>query len=543
MTEGIKAASNVLVEFRKILEPCFGPSCKDVLMKSDTGVIYLSSSGTFILDHLVLKHPIAKLIKDTVSKLKASTGDFSKTFIIVLSHFTSQFIGKVIEQETCRTIDGVSSRLSDSALSLFRIRNLLVDEFKKCTTMKCIGYKEFLQQKHHINSLLKTSVSGKLDLVSSKKMMALVSDVVCHPKFKVEMLDYISSRFDEVVVPLVGMPFCESHIVDGCFVSRESKPTNFNLDNVRFVLLSSADDLHQPSQKHQLIMKNRMEFFGKSPELNSIQSQLIQLLREHKVGVIFTEDILPNQMSGILLQLGIVVVSFVSEDDIKKLSKLYNTPIFSGLHDLHDLTADRVGNALFIKSTVLGNSKGCIVGPCQASPNCITPDVLNIQILLCANSQGLQIQYQDILCNLFRVLSKTYDTSTEQFFVVHGGGTFESYLSGILRNHGKECINDTERLMCSMLTCSLEAVSHLLHRNEGCKHKQLSALIGENLASVGCSAIDQENCFESFHAKCSLYITLIESAIQLIKIQYIIPVSVVESAELQTRPESDDDEE
>ena len=539
MAEGIKAASNVLLEFRKILEPCFGPHCKDVLMKSDTGVIYLSSSGDFIMNHLILKHPIAKLIKDTVSTFKGSAGDFSKTFIIVLSHFSIQFIGKYINQKTCRTIEAVSSTLSDTALSLFHVRNHIVEKFTKCEIAKILCYEEFIKHKQHVHSLLTTSLTGKMDHASKMKMIEIVCDVFHQPQFGYHMFDFFVRHFDDVCISMVGIPFSKSHVINGCFVAREPQPPEFKLTNAIFVLMSSSDNSLQDPNHHTLLLRNdSSEVFEKSLQ-HKMYTLLTKLFVKHSVSVIFTEDALPNRFSSSLQQLGIVIVPFVLEEDIKRLSHLYNIPIFSGLFDLHNLTEHQLGAASFIESTVLGRTKGCIIGPVTMSqPSISSKDVLNIQILLCTPSQGLQMQYQHILHNLFKIVSKTFHEESKQFIVVPGGGSIERYLSGILREHEKhDHIDDTEKSICSMLANSLDAIRYLLHRNSGCKQKRCDNVVPiwstpdidqTSNALKKCQAFSwnsNEVCFEPFHVKCDLYVTLIEFAIQLVKIQYIIPVT------------------
>lgn len=539
MAEGIKAASNVLIEFRKILEQCFGPNCKDVLMKSDTGVIYLSSSGDFIMNHLVLKHPVAKLIKDTVSVFKETNGDFSKSFIIVLSHFSSQFVGKHIDLKTSRNIETVSSTLSNTALSLFCIRDYIKEQFTKYEISKTFSYEEFMQHQRYIHSLLATSLTGKLDDASTTKMIEIVLNIFHHPQFKYDMFEYFVHHFHDICISMVGLPFNKSHIINGCFIARESKPPEFKLDNARFVLISSIGDSIQDSKKATLLLKNDSPGVFQTSYEHKMYTLLVKVLKKHCVNVIFTEDPLPNRLSSSLQQLEIVIVPFVLEEDLQRLNKLYNIPLISGIYDLHNLTEKQIGAASMIESMVLGRTKGCLLGPSAISESLnMNKDILNTQILLCTPSQGLQMQYRHMLHNLFKIVSKSFCKKNKQFTVVTGGGHFEQYLSNILRKHEKhDCIDDIERSVCKILANSVEAIPHLLHRNSGFKPKLSDNVfprssicdIELDLSKTNCKTSSKWNsneiCFEPFHVKCELYTTLLEFIMQLVKIQYIIPVT------------------
>ena len=538
MAEGIKAASNVLAEFRKILEPCFGPNCKDVLMKSDTGTIYLSSCGDFIMDHLVLKHPVAKLIKDTVSVFKNSNGDYSKSFIIVVSHFSSQFVGKYIDHKTSRNIETVNSTLSNAALSLFHIRNCIKEKFSKCKISKDICSDEFIQSNGNIiHSLLLTSLTGKLDDTSKSKMMEIVCNIFRHPQFTYNMFEYLVRHFNDVCISMIGLPFNKSHVIDGCFIARESKPPEFKLANARLVLISSIDVSTQDSKKATLVL-DKYDFHGglQTSLEHTMYNLLIKVLSKHCVNVIFSENPLPNRFSSSLNQLGIVIVPFVLEEDLQRLSELYNIPFISGIYDLHNLTEKQIGATSMIESMVLGRTKGCLLGPSaiNETSNTNKGDVLNIQILLCTPSQGLQVQYRHMLHNLFKIVSKTFCKENKLFTVVPSGGSFERYLSDILREHEKRnCIDDIEKSLCKILASSVEAIPHLLNRNSGYKQRlpdvafaksSISTDINLDALTIDCKTFSKMY-FEPFHVKCELYVTLIEFVIQLVKIQYIIPVT------------------
>lgn len=143
-----------------------------------------------------------------------------------------------------------------------------------------------------------------------------------------------------------------------------------------------------------------------------------------------------------------------------------------------------------------------------------------------------------MLHNLFKTIAKTFCKENREFTVVPGGGCFEQYLSNILREREKNnCIDDIEKSVCKMLANSIEAIPHLLHRNSGCKQKKCDNVFLRSsitnfeldLLPTECKTFTKSNlnemCFEPFHVKCELYVTLIEFVIQLVKIQYIIPVT------------------
>ena len=118
--------------------------------------------------------------------------------------------------------------------------------------------------------------------------------------------------------------------------------------------------------------------------------------------------------------------------------------------------------------------------------------------------------------------------------MVPSGGSFERYLSDILREHEKcDCIDDIEKSLCKILASSVEAIPHLLNRNSGYKQRlpdvafaksSISTDINLDALTIDCKTFSKMY-FEPFHVKCELYVTLIEFVIQLVKIQYIIPVT------------------
>ena len=82
--EGLRSARLYLDEISVITKQSFGPNGKDVLLKSGTGVIYLTKNGSSIVQQLHVTHPIASLVKNSVQAYVRSTGDYSKTYLLVM---------------------------------------------------------------------------------------------------------------------------------------------------------------------------------------------------------------------------------------------------------------------------------------------------------------------------------------------------------------------------------------------------------------------------------------------------------------------------
>eukprot|EP00111_Clytia_hemisphaerica_P016119 TCONS_00047687-protein len=530
MAEGLKSASTVLREFRLILQPSFGPNGKDVLLKSDTGVVYLTKYCGTILKHLEVKHPIGKIIKDTIQTVLNRGGCGGKTFIIVLSNLTALLMRRIVDQRS-RSIEKVSFELSCTAISLLKIKNYLYEYFKNGNIgniVKSIDEKEFMG--HYLEKLLMTTYEGKLQTSSAFVFVRLLKSLLDGVKFdENDVIEDVVDHFDDIYCPLIGVSLSESCLIDGYLIQRESNLNNFHIQSKpNFILLGCESADHMAKITMSLNSANINTLIHKSHNYTKI----IDFLKEKNVRVIFSEFQLPNKLQSFISKLDIVVVPYVLSTDLERMSLLYDAPIFFGLYDLYnaDLMSFCIGKCDSIRSFNVGKINGCLVGPALSGK---MTHYVNKQILLGCPSSGLEIQYRKILHDSFKIVLQAYNKKNRCFDLVPAGGAFECYIAKILNDYMLKSIDESERYLCQFLVKSLLSIPKLLHENSHQKGSADRFILNDVLLEGNC--VDVQNgrvmdvaemdCYEAYQSKIDSMMTMLSLAIQLVKIQHIIPVS------------------
>ena len=552
MAEGLISASSILQEFQKILTASFGPNGKDVLLKSETGTYYLSKNGDFILRHLELKHPIARLIKETINNFVTYTGDFSKTFIVILSVLCRLLVQRCINEEPNCTDDKICHKLSNISLFLIKIKTYLEESLEKRNVFKTVTSEEFISQ-CYLEKLLATVFFGSVNDQTKENFIRIITCVI-NKDFDSHLFGYIDTHFDELCIPVYGMPLVCSEVIDGCIVQRESKPSEFCIEeSARFLLFSSDIGRNNQNYVHQFsldsLTQNKINF-----DERKIWSKILNILQNKQIRVLFVEQTLPNKLESFLMQFNIVVVTHLPEEDIERLNRLYGVSVLSGVFDILNIddSSSTVGQSLFIKSKLVGKSRACHIGPSvkttrHSSATC------NIQILLCSQSQGLQVQYQRLLHNSFKALNRAYDQACNQYVLVAAGGAFECCIANIIKTYEQNSVDEFEKKICQILVqCFLEVINSLrMNSSKRMPQKHLIELYSSDAPKVD-KCIDvtsghllrtsEMDFYEPTKSKLRLMSTLLEFAAQLAKIQYVIPSVKSVVNKLVDEDEDDDDD-
>jgi len=528
MAEGLKSASSVLQEFKRILTSSFGPNGKDVLLKSETGTYYLSKDGDFILRHFELKHPIARLVKETINYFVICTGDFSKTFIIVLSVLCRLLVQRCFDTESNCTGDKTCHKLSNISLFLLKMKTHLEENLSKHNVFKVVSLKEFSNE-NYLEKLLDTLYVGALNTPAKQTFIRLITCVI-NQDFDYSLLSYLDTHFDKLCIPVHGLPLNCSEIINGCIVQRESKPSEFCIEECANFLIISCDAGQTKQNMYQFTLssltQNKINF-----DERKIWTKIVHILQKKRIRVLFVEQTLPNKLESILVHSNIIIVSHVLEEDINWLNFLYGVSVLSGVFDILNLDEgpNTIGQPLFIKSKIVGRSQVCHIGPTK-QPKSTTR---NIQILLCSKTQGLQMQYQRILHNSFKALNCAFEQKPKEFNLVAAGGAFECCVVKIVKTYQRNSIDKFEKEICQILVNSFLEVINTLHINSSKKtpRKHLIELYNDDTLVDKCIDVttgrlmvtSEMDFYEPTKSKMRLLSTLLEFAAQLVKIQYVIP--------------------
>ena len=524
MDTGIFSANDILQEFRYLLELSVGPCGKEVLLKSNTGTLLLTSNGCSILQHLSMSHPIGTIIKNSAEKFVLNYGDSAKSFIILLAHLIKSFCG-LLNQNFFKKRE-VLSEISQCLLQMrnrFSFEMMCNFSFHGGLLMVTAGDDVLL---NFLSGIFESFIAGKFNRETRECLFKICQNIFKVFEFTRTGLTFLLDNFDSICIPVCGISFIQSQCVEGMVVQRESVPKQVNLNKCLFILISGEleraklDNLETHlSEKYTVEMREI--------EKNSFFENVIFILKHFNIQVVFFEDGLPKSLQMLIELSGIVYVSHTQPCDLKRLSKMYKISVLSGLYDVFNIdnATSIIGKADFFRSCVLGRYCCSHLGPSADGDK-------YVQVLLCSLSEGVCYEYAYVLKNFIRSLISMFH-SDEKCYLVPACGSFELKLAKhLLKLHNEfnvEYIKIVAESLIEIPNILISNSGHLVSKsfflnsetipNLDEKHSAVDGLTGKLVAS------NSIHLYESFRSKCSLFSSILELCAQIVRIEKVVSIN------------------
>ncbi|KAM9375800.1 BBSome complex assembly protein BBS10 [Pholidichthys leucotaenia] len=218
----------------------FGPEGGQVLFTRDTGQAMLSRSGTRILRALQLEHPLARMVVEYVWKHSSSTGDGSKTFILLLSSLL-QMIDATASREPNVSRAYNSTEAAKTATARHLADKLLEFAFKELHVLIsrkvvphgcCVSFEDFPEKTQSsslahslLQKLLATFFHTRLGYTHHDFLSHLTCELISNWKLIKQplpfSLQFVNDNFSALHTPVSGFPASSSRIIEGQVIHRD----------------------------------------------------------------------------------------------------------------------------------------------------------------------------------------------------------------------------------------------------------------------------------------------------------------------------------
>ncbi|CAB1425021.1 unnamed protein product [Pleuronectes platessa] len=335
----------------------FGPEGGQVLFTRDTGQAMLTRSGTRILKALRLESPLARMVVECVWKHSSSTGDGSKTFILLLASLLRMIHTKACkEPNVSHTYNSreaaeaaTARRFADEllAFALEELEDLIavgVAPYGFCVSWEDLSAKSHPpaahSEPHCVQKLLASFFHTRLGHTHCDFISNLTCEVLRHWMFVNDLpssaLHFVNDNFPALHTAVSGFPMSCSRLIEGQVIHRDfSVPCPRTEDQpVRAVVFSgylqpkilSAGDVLKVGCGGQVTdEKSFVEFSAWSER--SLQCVIANLQRLG-VSVLLSAVKQSAAVLALAAQAQMCVVECISKDELALFAKLSGaTPV------------------------------------------------------------------------------------------------------------------------------------------------------------------------------------------------------------------------
>lgn len=443
--EGITTAKTYLNEISTIFRSTIGPNGKDILLKSDTGVTYVTRTGSMILQQLGVKHPVAKLIKNAVQTFSSTVGDFTKVYLILLDNLVDVLVRNFCSDVGTRRIESMHSKLSSISISLLTLRSKLhsdvvKDYIESHRFLTRVSSNEFLDK--YFDGLFYAVLCEKFNAENTSIIKNILIDTFRHFKLSRNVLLKIINNFSNICIDVNGIPFTQSKFVEGVIIQREPKPDGVIHDSLcRFIVMTG--NMINSSTNVELSLNGETDLARQHNLSVKFFERLVKILKDNNISLLFCEGEVPNVLSSLLESAKMTFVPFVLEEDLNYVCTIYNITPVSGLHDLLFIENFEMitGTSSYFKSCILGVHISSHLGPPPSTvPSTYTP----FQIILCSLYEGMKSQYLNALLNVTKAIYNCYGPTNDYMYLIPSCGFFEMVITEMIKKMitNEKCIFD-----------------------------------------------------------------------------------------------------
>lgn len=487
--------------FEEVIAPSFGPCGSQVLINNSSGHCLVSKDGKTIMEACIAQTPLNHWVKDRIKSHFKSSGDGSKSFILLLSellrrveaYYThigaayenqfgndslKRFCQALMEHFTLLGREVIPSLLAPSIIS-----NRVCLKMSPCDTDE---FCEFLKQ------LTFTVLQDKF----AKENARLLSDLTIqfaklpHPELHIEghISDIIKS-FRHVCQEVSGYSVKDSMIMEGILIQRDfayQDPTLSKSDKDVKLLLTAYDFEIDQQADSLCVTISSVEGISRAASWNETKwKKFVYNLQSLNVAAIISVNIFPEPLMAFCRLSGISVIHSVFLEDLCYISDETGVPLN---YDFPDTSAWFIHTVPFLKRVVLGKSVFCSVGfqnkrgqrmkhlvvcgptsaVCRSYSSAIHNSLRNVATALegghfdsTPHSSGCLDEQLDACCK------RGHDCGTnhKQLYAVYGGGVAEMLASINIRDLSEKYENKMTRLAFKCFADSLEIVPKTLHNN------------------------------------------------------------------------------
>ncbi|XP_034444214.1 Bardet-Biedl syndrome 10 protein isoform X3 [Hippoglossus hippoglossus] len=459
----------------------FGPEGGQVLFTRDTGQAMLSRSGTRILKALRLEYPLARMVVECVWKHSSSTGDGSKTFILLLASLL-----RMIHTKACKEPNvshTYSSREAAEAATARRFADELLafalEDLEDLIAVGvapygfCVSWEDFTAKSHPpaahsdthcVQKLLASFFHTRLGHTHCDFISNLTCEVLRNWTFINDLpssaLHFVNDNFPALHTPVSGFPISCSRLIEGQVIHRDFAVTCPRTEDqpVKAVVFSgylqprilSAGDVLKVGCGGQVAEEKSLVEFSAWSE-RSLQCVIANLQRLG-VSVLLSAVKQSAAVLALAAQARMCVVECISKDELALFAKLsVTTPV----SDCWTIESQNVSTLTFCRPILLGVhryvhvafhdlEKRVTVKPCS--------------LVICGAGEGQTDQCACAFQDAIRMLLVTFQPMCvlEPGCVISAGGTFEFLLNHALLQHPRcRCVSNGTKM-------STPAVSQLL---------------------------------------------------------------------------------
>ncbi|XP_035012887.1 Bardet-Biedl syndrome 10 protein [Hippoglossus stenolepis] len=358
----------------------FGPEGGQVLFTRDTGQAMLSRSGTRILKALRLEYPLARMVVECVWKHSSSTGDGSKTFILLLASLL-----RMIHTKACKEPNvshTYSSREAAEAATARRFADELLtfalEDLEDLIAVGvapygfCVSWEDFTAKSHPpaahsdthcVQKLLASFFHTRLGHTHCDFISNLTCEVLRNWTFINDLpssaLHFVNDNFPALHTPVTGFPISCSRLIEGQVIHRDfAVPCPRTEDqSVKAVVFSgylqprilSAGDVLKVGCGGQVAEEKSLVEFSAWSE-RSLQCVIANLQRLG-VSVLLSAVKQSAAVLALAAQARMCVVECISKDELALFAKLSGTTPVS---DCWTIESQNVSTLTFCRPILLG---------------------------------------------------------------------------------------------------------------------------------------------------------------------------------------------
>ena len=573
-------------DIESLILPSFGPNGLKSMLCTDTGKLVITSDGISVLNSLHSTHPVGKLVTEAISSFHKQNGDMSKSFIILLKNI----IGEL--QDQCGV--NKSSMLAAVRHSVGIIQESTVKCLKYCDVI-CILKTRINAVKHAISIIVTSSLKGKLDLKTVKRVSEIVVQWFCEEdgveQMETKVCHHISN-YTVLTTECPGYPAWSSQLVGGILIDGHCLVFHKDIlkQSVKFALLSYDPTKRVTSEENYTVqVQGEKQSIQCLKWEEKIVSSVIDRLKAVGVNLLLYSETASTAMVQICNTHDVTLVHCVSLEYLQYISDECGSDI---LYNMQDITWDKraiVGSAGSCVEVAVNKNRYLVLQNLHCGDKCETDLGETCHLLVCAPTAGMCRQLSLCILNTLKLLRAwlnhgDYKVQTtcpdQQSAGWNSGGTDLSGLEYRMKKVGKtshahgvaflgggafevtlhkelSCFLDTHQELTDSTKVALKAVSKALlsiplallsnSYSQNIKHNgslQLERLVlsSPHLCGVngisGASIVTNRDVLEAVSVKCSLLFAVLELLQQLLKVDYMCSV-----VKLTQQQDSDSEEE
>ncbi|EDO45923.1 predicted protein [Nematostella vectensis] len=471
------AALQTCQNFERILKKSFGPNGLDVMLRSSSGNILITNSGSMILESLTMGNPTERMIVEAARSLSGRTGSGASYFIIILAEIFREIANitgitkeKTLKELSAKTqIELFSFSQAFNKIESERFDDLFLRAFDNLEVRVDLSEDNCELVRKKLKAVINTCLNGKFPKQQRDNLATLLADFLhlscsAHSQLYQFVLDSIDA-FSEICLVCIGAPQDFSHVVEGVMIPQQmsTKTKGFGMRNFpngfKFIALTFALDECTPETPTTLRITKGNLFDTTLNWKRTNTLKILQYLKMQEIQLIITSKVMSDMVIHLCNQLNIAVIHSIPIETISYICNVLS------IQPLQDLNLDKPtlpdifqGSAKSCSPKIIGNQKysHLVLGVSEVSAH---------QIMLCGPAEGLCRQYYLALLDALKAIKMTFSTDRRALLLLPGCGLVEVALASDLQHLSKMITNTELALACQILGKSLLQIPRTLYQN------------------------------------------------------------------------------